>query len=109
MVKGGATAAKRGGTPAQARFWPVKKVFHADRAVLAFWARALQGREPLHLVEEAMKALWISCAVLLLSARLASAGSGGINLGWSDCGGLQGGTGASRRPEGLASAFCVTV
>lgn len=34
-----------------------------------------------------MKALWITCAVLLASARLVSAGPGGLNLGWNDCAG----------------------
>jgi hypothetical protein len=34
-----------------------------------------------------MKALWTACALLFVSAPLASAGSGGLNLGWTDCGG----------------------
>jgi hypothetical protein len=32
-----------------------------------------------------MRALWIPCVLILASARVASAGGGGINLGWDDC------------------------
>ena len=38
-----------------------------------------------------MKALWTACVMLVVTARLASAGSGSINLGWNDCGGYPGG------------------
>jgi len=43
-----------------------------------------------------MRAVWTACALLVVSARLASAGPGGLNLGWSDCGGL---------PPSLSRAF----
>jgi hypothetical protein len=35
-----------------------------------------------------MKAVGITCALLVVSARLALALPGGLNLGWDDCGGL---------------------
>ena len=34
-----------------------------------------------------MKTLLTSCTLLFISARLALAGPGGLNLGWNDCGG----------------------
>lgn len=35
-----------------------------------------------------MKHLWMTSALLAVTAHLASASAGGINLGWDDCGGL---------------------
>jgi hypothetical protein len=44
--------------------------------------------ERLGLAEEHMKTLWIACALLIVSVRVAAAGPGGLNLGWNECGGM---------------------